>query len=89
MAGYLGMDVYEFTGRFTRLTKGRGELSLSERADGVCIFLRPDGRCGIYGVRPGQCRDFPQRWQFADMQSVCEACRAACAASGAGEENAQ
>ena len=26
---------------------------------GACIFLDADGRCGIYAVRPGQCRTYP------------------------------
>lgn len=26
---------------------------------GACIFLDPDGQCGIYAVRPVQCRTYP------------------------------
>jgi Fe-S-cluster containining protein len=35
-----------------------GRMSLTERRNGDCIFLNPSG-CGIYEVRPKQCRDYP------------------------------
>jgi len=32
--------------------------SLRMESNGDCVFLR-DGRCGIYPVRPAQCRHYP------------------------------
>ena len=44
-----------FTRKVLRAVGSR--LSLIERPDGDCIFYR-DG-CGVYPVRPAQCRAFP------------------------------
>lgn len=38
------------------------KYSLKERPDGDCVFLKRDGKktyCGIYEVRPLQCRTWP------------------------------
>lgn len=47
----------------TQLRRVGVRYSLTEKPDGDCIFLRrgPDGRttCGIYEVRPLQCRTWP------------------------------
>ncbi|RMH62295.1 MAG: YkgJ family cysteine cluster protein [Calditrichaeota bacterium] len=46
--------------------------SLKDRDGKACIFLNEEGKCGIYPVRPLQCRTFPfwpqnvkseKRWQ--------------------------
>ena len=73
MADSLGIELYAFSAEFTRLTDGRGELSLVERSDGSCVFLAPGGSCRVYAARPGQCRDFPGRWRYDDMASLCAA----------------
>ena len=36
-----------------------GERVLAMTAKGACVFLRPDGGCGIYPVRPLQCQTYP------------------------------
>ena len=46
--------------------------SLTEKPNGECVFL--DGRdCHIQPVKPQQCRDFPNRWNFPGWRQVCEA----------------
>lgn len=60
--------IAEFLGRpdgrldRTQLRKVGFRYSLTEKPDGDCIFLeRKDGKatCGIYSVRPRQCRTWP------------------------------
>ncbi len=54
------MPFDDFTRKFVR--KVKGAYSLVERANFDCIFLqRADGKatCGIYPVRPMQCRTWP------------------------------
>lgn len=70
IADFLKMDVFAFTGEFTRLTRDRQTLALKDQADGSCIFLTPDG-CRINPVKPGQCRDFPHKWKFSDFHFIC------------------
>lgn len=55
IAEFLGLPVDEFVGRYTETDEGWPILSM---ATPDCPFL--DGaRCGIYPVRPVQCRTFP------------------------------
>ena len=73
IAARLGLDVYEFTRRHTRLTADRRGLSLTEKADGSCVFLDDAGRCAIQAAKPAQCRAFPLQWSFAGYEDVCAA----------------
>ena len=61
IAGRLEMTVAAFERRYVRKVGQR--TSLTERRDGDCDFLRrlDDGRaiCGIYDVRPSQCKTWP------------------------------
>lgn len=56
IALHLGITAETFRERCTRRADGR--TSLTEEADGRCVFFRGEG-CLIYPVRPGQCRTFP------------------------------
>jgi len=69
IARFLGIPVPDFTRRYCRKVWWR--ISLKELPGGDCVFLTADG-CGIYPVRPMQCRTFPfwpdllespRRWQ--------------------------
>ena len=54
----LGMDPASFRRRY--VTRIWGAPSLRERPGGDCVLLDPDtGRCGVYAVRPLQCRTYP------------------------------
>ena len=72
LADHLGIDVYDFTDRYTRLSDDRRRLSLLERENGECVFL--EGKtCGVYPVRPKQCADFPTGWSVEGIEHVCAA----------------
>lgn len=60
IAGFLNLAVDQFTRRYVRQVSGG--FSLVEKAGYDCIFLnRENGKamCGIYPVRPTQCRTWP------------------------------
>lgn len=71
MAAVLGLDVYEFTQRYTRLTHSRSKLELTEREDGACVFLDETGRCKVQAAKPRQCRDFPHNWIYPGFEKIC------------------
>ncbi len=73
LARALQMDAYTFTERYTRVTRDRACLSLTEKADGSCVFLNETAGCVVNSAKPSQCRDFPTRWRFSDAETVCAA----------------
>lgn len=73
-ARFLAISPDEFRNRYTRLVDNRSVLSLTEKPDGSCIFLRGND-CIIHDVKPGQCRDFPNAWNFAGFEELCNAKR--------------
>jgi Fe-S-cluster containining protein len=72
LAQFNGLGEHEFIQRFTRLTNDRRGLSLQDKADGACIFLE-GGDCAVQPVKPQQCRDFPNLWNFPGFEKVCRA----------------
>jgi len=56
IAEHLGIDEEEVARRYLRRAYGR--VSLVELRNGDCVFYGEEG-CGIYAVRPRQCRTFP------------------------------
>ena len=48
-----------------------------EKTDGSCEYLTADETglacCAIEKVKPVQCREFPERWNFPDWQTLCGA----------------
>lgn len=72
IAAHLGMEDDGFIQLHTRLRTDRAGLSLLENPDHSCIFL--EGKeCRINDVKPQQCRDFPNKWNFPGWRQVCEA----------------
>ncbi len=72
LAGMLGLTEEEFIQRHTRLRVDRRGLALAEQEGGSCAFL--DGRdCRVQSVKPQQCRDFPNRWNFPGFERFCAA----------------
>ncbi len=60
IAKFLGREDGQLDSTYVRRVGLR--FSLTERSDGDCIFLRREGgkaMCGIYPVRPLQCRTWP------------------------------
>ncbi len=72
MAVHLGLTEDDFIQRFTQLNHDRTGLALIEHSSGACIFL--DGAdCRVQPVKPQQCRDFPNLWNFPGFEKVCRA----------------
>jgi len=58
IAAYLEMERNAFVKKKCVVRNGR--TSLRERFNGDCVMLdQAANRCGIYGLRPAQCRLFP------------------------------
>jgi len=75
IADFLSMPIEEFLEYHTRLTPDRQHLSLIEKGNGECEYLTvaPDGlpACAIEPVKPRQCREFPDKWNFPGWQKLC------------------
>ena len=72
LAHFLGFSKFAFIQRFTRLAQARRGLALQEKPNGECIFLNGQD-CAVQPVKPQQCRDFPNLWNFPGFQQVCRA----------------
>jgi|SRR5688572_12410604 uncharacterized protein len=72
LAAFKRMSDVEFIQRFTRLTKDRTGLCLEEKPNGECVFLEGND-CAVQAVKPQQCRDFPNLWNFPGFEKVCHA----------------
>lgn len=72
LAAFKGMGEIEFIQHFTRLSRDRRGLSLEEKTNGECVFLDGDN-CSVQPVKPQQCRDFPNLWNFPGFEKTCQA----------------
>jgi Fe-S-cluster containining protein len=72
IAAFLGIPAGVFVERYTRLRTDRRGLSITDHPDHSCIFLEGND-CAINPVKPQQCRDFPNKWNFPGWRQVCEA----------------
>jgi hypothetical protein len=45
---------------------------LLEKPDGECIFLEHNN-CAIQPIKPQQCLDFPNLWNFPGFEKICRA----------------
>jgi Fe-S-cluster containining protein len=72
LAAFKGMTEPEFIQSFTRLTHDRRGLALMDQPNGDCVFLT-DGNCAVQPVKPRQCRDFPNLWNFPGAEKSCQA----------------
>ena len=72
LAAFKGLSEAEFIQQFTRLRWVRGGLTLQEKPDGGCVFLEGDD-CSVQSVKPQQCRDFPNLWNFPGFEKTCQA----------------
>ena len=72
MAQHLGLSETEFIQTYTRLKSDRTGLALQDKENGECIFL--DGSdCRVNPVKPQQCRNFPNLWNFPGFEDICRA----------------
>jgi len=72
LAAFCGMAEVPFIQKFTRLTQDRRGLALAENPDGSCVFLEGND-CAVQAVKPQQCRDFPNLWNFPGFEQTCRA----------------
>ena len=72
LAAFKGLSEHDFIQQFTRLRDDRCGLSLVEKPNGECVFLAGDD-CSVQPVKPQQCRDFPNLWNFPGFEKVCHA----------------
>lgn len=72
IAAHLGLSEADFIARHTRLRDDRSGLSLLEKSNGECEFLAGND-CAIQPVKPQQCRDFPNLWNFPGFEHTCHA----------------
>jgi Fe-S-cluster containining protein len=56
LAAHRGLSPAAFRSLF--LEEVDGDWSLASK-EGACVFLEPDGSCGVYEHRPRQCRTWP------------------------------
>ncbi|HTG45782.1 MAG TPA: YkgJ family cysteine cluster protein [Verrucomicrobiae bacterium] len=72
LAGFLGLSESDFIENYTRLSADRHALALQDKPTGECIFLEGQD-CRVNSVKPEQCREFPNLWNFPGFQEVCRA----------------
>jgi hypothetical protein len=72
LAEFRGLSEFDFIQQFTRLTQNRRGLALAEKPNGECVFLE-GSNCTVQPVKPQQCRDFPNLWNFAGAEKFCHA----------------
>ena len=72
LAAYLSIAEDAFIERYTRLHSDRRGLALTEKENGECIFLNGND-CAVQPVKPKQCRDFPNLWNFPGWEKLCQA----------------
>jgi Fe-S-cluster containining protein len=72
LAAFKDLSEFDFIQQFTRLTNDRRGLALLDKSNGECIFLE-GGNCAVQSVKPQQCRDFPNLWNFPGADKFCRA----------------
>lgn len=72
LAQFRGVSEPEFIQQFTRLRPDRLGLALMDKPNGECAFLEGEN-CAVQPVKPQQCRDFPNLWNFPGFEQTCRA----------------
>lgn len=72
MAQLKNLSEADFIQQFTRLRWDRGGLALKEQPAGACIFLEGES-CAVQSVKPQQCKEFPNLWNFPGFEKTCHA----------------
>ena len=72
IAAFKQMNEFDFIQQYTRLAADRRGLALMDKPNGECIFLENES-CAIQPVKPQQCRDFPNLWNFPGFEKICHA----------------
>jgi Fe-S-cluster containining protein len=72
MTAFKKMSEHDFIQRYTRLRQDWQGLALQDKPNGECIFLEGND-CALQVVKPQQCREFPNLWNFPGFQKICQA----------------
>ena len=72
LAAFKSLSEIAFIHQYTRLTQDRRGLALMDNPQGECIFLEGEN-CAVQAVKPQQCRDFPNLWNFPGSEQFCRA----------------
>ena len=72
LAAFKDLSEFDFIQQYTRLGQARRCLVLQEKPNGECIFLEGND-CSVQPVKPKQCRDFPNLWNFPGFEKICRA----------------
>lgn len=72
IARHLELSEHGFIQTFTRITDDRRGLALQDKPNGECVFLEGSD-CRVQPVKPQQCRDFPNLWNFPGFEAHCRA----------------
>ena len=72
LAAFKSLSEFDFIQEYTRLTQDRRGLALKDKPNGECIFLEGND-CAVQSIKPKQCRDFPNLWNFPEFEKVCKA----------------
>jgi len=72
ISAFLKIPEVEFIQQHTRLTQDRRGLALQDKPNGECAFLNGSD-CAIQPVKPRQCREFPNLWNFPGFEQTCRA----------------
>ena len=82
LALLLGLSEREFERKYAFIDKdGWTQLAI---ANDRCVFLGPDGACGVYAARPAQCRTFPFWRDFVEDGTWTPEARELCEGVGRG-----
>ena len=72
LAEFKGLSEHDFIQQFTRLRSDRRGLALLDKPNGECIFLEGNS-CAVQQVKPRQCSEFPNLWNFPGFEKICHA----------------
>ncbi|MGV3772278.1 MAG: YkgJ family cysteine cluster protein [Verrucomicrobiales bacterium] len=72
IAEFKQVSEHAFIQQYTRLNKDKTGLALMDKKNGECIFLENES-CAIQSVKPRQCREFPNLWNFPGFEKLCHA----------------
>jgi len=73
ISSFLNLSIRDFVDKYTILSHDRISLSLMDNNDKSCIFLGTNNECLINNVKPAQCKNFPDKWNFPGYKEVCKA----------------
>ena len=72
IAAFLAITTDQFIQDYTRIREDRQGLALADKPNDECIFLH-ENSCRIQSVKPRQCSEFPNLWNFPGFEKICQA----------------